>query len=272
MTFHFIASTGRTATTYIAAILNRTEGVLTTHEGYLGADKSVTPLIPLINLENRHAYLDKAESVVLAKRNPALLKQVIDTNKADFLIDVAYYNATISDALLRSIPSSRMVGIIRNCEDFVRSATTLHGEDLLPVGWPDPDKPLSRREKFIQMGRIKPKPNSMDAAAWHSWSAVTRNIWLWRETNELILSAAKAHGDRVLIIDFSLLKRNPTKFFNIICTHLELGRVKDSHLESEFANNVNKKQQGYQVGPIETWTDLEQKFAEDATQQIKYPV
>ena len=272
MTFHFIASTGRTATTYIAAILNRTEDVLSTHEGYLGADKSVAPLIPLINLENRHAYFDNAESVVFAKRNPTLLKQVLTTNKADILVDVAYYNATICDALLRSSPSSRMVGIIRNCEDFVRSATTLYGEDLLPVGWPDPDKPLNRREKFIQMGRIKPKPKTTDAAAWHSWSAVTRNIWLWRETNELILSAAKSHGDRVLILDFSLLKRNPTLFFKKICKHLTLGRVKDSHLESEFVSNENKKQQGYQVGPIETWTDFEQKFAEEAIQQIEYPV
>lgn len=68
--YDFIASTGRTATTFIASRLNRIGGVAACHEGYRGSDKGEEPLLPLINLENALVFgkPDTADDIVAEKR------------------------------------------------------------------------------------------------------------------------------------------------------------------------------------------------------------
>lgn len=271
MHFHIVASTGRTATTYIAAALNRIDSVCACHESYVGALNERDPLLPLINLENRMAYQDHAKSnqVVATKRSTDILHSAAREVGADVLIDVAYYNATIGQDILELHRSSRMVGIIRDCESFVRSSTTLVGEDLLPVGWPEPTKPLSRREKFIQMGRIKPRPGTSAADLWENWTAVERNIWLWQETNILLREAQKLFEDRVILLDFDLLKSDSDAFWNSLGAHF---RIESTRPDKHLSGFVNKKQHGYQVGPISSWTPAERAFAEEASKRIGYPL
>ncbi len=132
--FDFIASTGRTATTYLASALNSFDGVASCHEGYLDSDKSRDPTLELINLENNQAYKSEkfAFEVVHQKRSKCKLVAVQEKLNVSRIIDVAYYNATICTPLLSTHESSRMLGIIRNFENFGRSATTLVDEDPLP--------------------------------------------------------------------------------------------------------------------------------------------
>ena len=74
--FDFIASTGRTATTFMASVLDASPGVLACHEGQSGSNKSDV-VLPLINLENAqcHAVPDHAQRVVAEKRNADLLAE-----------------------------------------------------------------------------------------------------------------------------------------------------------------------------------------------------
>lgn len=270
MAFHIIASTGRTATTFLAAALDTIHGVVACHEGYAGADKADDPLLPLINLENNVAYQspEQAVSIVEAKRNEQVIADAMSRAECRVLLDVAYYNPTIAAALLDLHRDCRMLGIIRDCESFVRSATQMEGEDLLPVGWPDREKPLTDREKFIGFGRIRPRRGSEDAARWKEWSAIARNIWLWRETNLLLLGARDRFPDRVTLIDFALLKADPDRFWGDVTGHFNLPHLPEisPKLTTSF---VNTKATGYQVGPASGWTDQERSFLEEAEAAVR---
>ena len=270
MTFHVIASTGRTATTFLARALDSFEGVAACHEGYLAADKDETPLLPLINLENRQAYLsaEAATKVVGTKRSEAVVAEKMAQIGCDTLVDVAYYNPTIAAALLAEHPQMRMVAIIRELEPFVRSATAMSGEDLLPVGWADPAKELSPRERFIEMGRIRPAKGTEEDAAWNGWSAIQRNIWLWRETNALLLAAREEFGERVLVIPFEDLKAGPEEFLGRIAAHFGLDGSTIPQALENAQEHKNRKASGYQVGPMSEWTEDERDFAQQAQEVI----
>ncbi|MFT7135583.1 MAG: hypothetical protein ACI80I_001580 [Akkermansiaceae bacterium] len=254
MTFDIIASTGRTATTFLAAALDQLDGLAATHEGYRGSNKDAEPLLPLVNLENAASYssTDAAAQAVAELRSTEIIAKALKASGSDRVIDSAYYNAMIGVEILAQCPSARMIGLIRDCESFVRSATAMKGEDPLPVGWPDPDKPLTDREKFIAMGRIRPGRKSADKPHWAGWSAIQRNIWLWRETNLRLCAAKDQFSDRVTLIRFSTFQSDPNAFWSICADALDLP---DAALQKLSAPKkmINKKPSGYQIGVSETW-------------------
>jgi hypothetical protein len=257
--FDFIASTGRTATTYIATSLDTLPGVVACHEGYAGGDKDKDPVLPLINLENAQAYADPkaAGSIVANKRSTEAIESAANSSGAERVVDVAYYNPMICRELLRAHSNTRMLGIIRNCADFVRSSTTLTGEDPLPVGWADKDKELSQRERFIGMGRIRPRKGTPEKQGWAEWSAIRKNIWLWEETNKIICAAKAEFSDRVLLTRFETFQSDPDKFWTSLTTFLELPPL-DLSPSERSEKGINKKPFGYQIGSAETWSPQEQ--------------
>ena len=103
--------------------------------------------------------------------------------RASLFVDAAFYNAPLLTAIAERYPDAALFAIFRRCEGFVRSATIVTGEDRQPAGWPDRSKPLTDREKFISLGRLKPGPGDPDNAEWDAWSAIERNIWLWTVVN-----------------------------------------------------------------------------------------
>ena len=270
MAFHFIASTGRTATTYIAAALNALPGVVACHEGYAGSDKDAEPLLPLINLENARAYQlpSSAEATVAEKRSPEIIADALAQSGAETLIDIAYYNPMFASAMLAAHPQAKMIGIIRDCESFVRSSTTLEGEDPMPVGWADPAKPLTRREEFIALGRIKPRRKTDDKAAWDGWSAIQRNIWLWRETNLRLIEAQSTFPERVLILPFERLKQDPQHFWDAIASHLDLPEISEKahHGKGKFTNT---KAFGYQIEAAAAWSADERQLLHESVEQVE---
>lgn len=268
--FHIVASTGRTATTSIAAVLNEMDGVTACHEGYIGSDHDAEHLLPLINLENNFAYQkpEEAEVIVADKRSERAIAEALEKTGASVLVDVAYYNPTICAALLRLHPAMRMVGIIREPEGFVISATQVEGEDTLPVGWPDPAKPLTDREKFIGFGRIRPRRSSPEWAEWKDWSAIRRNIWLWRETNRLLVEAKVEFPDRVTLIDFALLGDASGNFWERISAGLALSSkpIVNHDTLNKFRN---RKDGGIQIGKAESWTTDEREALAQADAEFR---
>ena len=269
----FIGSSGRTATTFIASVLNKIPGVLACHEGYIGSDKEQKPVIPLVNLENRQAYLSSrsADDTVANKRNIDLLSRVLLENKADSFIDIAYYNSVLACPLLKLHKQANFIGIVRDCASFVRSATTLHGEDMLPVGWAESEKTLSPREKFISLGRIVPHPDSREKEHWNDMTAIEKNIWLWRETNLALIAARDSYPDRVTLLRFErIYKNNGIEFFTRIADHLGLDQVATNQaLCACDARFRNKKTGGYQVDEATHWTDREQQSLQEAVEKVE---
>jgi hypothetical protein len=271
----FVASTGRTATTLISKILSQLDTVLAMHEGhYVDDDKK--PLIPAINLDHRKAWFDEEfrSSLVATKRSIEELEKGLD-NEADasVLIDVAYYNSAIVNELCAMHPHAKFVLIFRRCEDFVRSATTLEGEDLMPVGWPPADKPLTSREKFIALGRLRPQVDSADAVHWDDWSAIQKNIWLWKKTNShlyrFLTTVSKGHA---VAVSFETLTADPQQFWKTILVGLNIYTEANIAFCLGKSNcKINAKSGGYQIGASDTWLPEERQFlrsAQDLEQKI----
>ncbi len=274
--FCAIASTGRTATSFLAECLNRIPGAAACHEGHLGNDDG-PDVLPLVNLENLQAYKsrDAAAEVVAKKRSPEILDAAVRDLGVHVLFDVAYYNSMLLDQILRQNPTSRGVAIVRDCESFVRSATWLNGEDPMPVGWPDPDKPLSARERFISMGRIRPTDDT-DAVAsieWKEWSAVRRNIWLWRSTNEILLETCRTWEQRVDLVDFRELVRSPRDGVSAMLAAVEVDVDRlppdtvDEAVEAAFARQ-NDRTGGYQLADSTEWSTDDLQFMRQSQQLI----
>lgn len=275
---HLVASTGRTATSLIAQALDGLGSLAACHEGHRGNDQG-DDILPLVNLDNFAAFKDPARAAAVAatKRSSeavvaACAAASTDGRSVDTVLDVAYYNAVLGSAILDLHPASRMVGIVRECAGFVRSVTWLDGEDPMPVGWPDPGKALSARERFISMGRVRPV-SGPEAEAWADWGPIERNIWLWRATNERLLDARDAHPDRVTMLDFAELPRNPGGFLARIVAALGLRITPPTgctwtDLADGAADRGNSRVGGYQIGTPDTWSPSQRTLLEAAEAAI----
>lgn len=269
--FHVIASTGRTATTFISQALSSLPAVTALHEGHSWEAAEKSPLLPMINLENNQCYKspDKAVSVIRDKRNNDILTETMTKQKTDVLIDVAYYYPVLIQALLEENPESHVIGIIRDCESFVRSAARVRGEDIMAVGWPDPDKELTPREKFIGMGRIRPKKTSLEYAHWKDWGTIERNIWLWRETNSLILKAKSNFPNRVHLISFEKLKSEPKAFWSDVISAFNIPNS-DSTIQklASFIGDRNRKSSEYQIPISSDWDEQQLDMLKTAESHV----
>jgi len=125
------------------------------------------------------------------------------------------------------------------------------------VGWPSAAKPLSEREKFIAMGRIRPARKSPDHAEWREWTAIRRNIWLWKQTNLLLTEAKAAFPGRVSLVRFETLSTAPDRFWGHVCDFLSLLHPAPcaGKKSSKFKNS---KIGGYQIGLPDDWAVDEQ--------------
>ena len=261
--FGFVASTGRTATTLIAKILSELEGVTVLHEGHYLEDKK-TPILPPINMEHRKAWLDESfrKQLLSNKRSTQVLDAVLDNTGQNNLIDVAYYNAALVKDLYNLHPQSRFVVIFRRCETFVRSATTLSGEDPMPVGWPDASKDLTPREKFIELGRLKPAKGTEAFELWSSWSAIQKNIWLWQYSNQFLWDFIQSNDPaRICHVPYELLSEQPAAFWENLLKAFNL--YNDASLQyclDKSRKKENAKAGGYQIAAADTWSDAE-KFS-----------
>lgn len=271
--FCAIASTGRTATSFLAECLNRIPDVAACHEGHLGNDDG-PDILPLINLENLQAFKspESAADVVAKKRSPMILAEAARGLGVRVLFDVAYCNSMLLHEILRQNPTARGVVIVRDCESFVRSATWLSGEDPMPVGWPDPGKALTTRERFISMGRIRPVDPAVQEA-WKSWSAVRRNIWLWRTTNEVLLDTCRIWRSRVDLVDFRDLAREPARVVSamLAAVGIDIDNVDPRHIQAAIDaafSRQNERTGGYQLADSAGWSVSDAQFMHEAQKLI----
>ena len=258
--FAFVASTGRTATTFLASTLNSLPMVTAMHEGHLVGDTAV-PVLPLINLQNRAAWFDPemARRTVVDRRACADLQTA--GSQAEVVVDVAFYNAPLFEALATKHRSAHFFMMFRRCESFVRSATILVGEDLQPAGWPAPNKPLTDREKFIELGRLRPKSGTAEAESWARWSGIQRNIWLWTTINTHLIWVRNRFPRTVTLL-FEDLAEQPNRFWSTLLQELGLDRPEWLAQCVNCSQTPVNARGHYQVGPLNSWTKNEQAMFE----------
>jgi hypothetical protein len=240
---------------FLAATLDSLPGVVGLHEGHSPGDPP-EPRLPRINVHNRRAWHDSAyaDRTVAEMRDRATLVKA--SGDATLLVDVAFYNAPLLVPLARRYPDAALFAIVRRCEGFVRSATIVTGEDRQPAGWPDRSKPLTDRERFISLGRLKPESGSDDAEQWPEWSAIQRNIWLWHSVNAHLLRVAESHSSCHLLL-YEDLVGAPRKFWARFLRRL--GRYSESNLARCLERSTKKINQraSYQAGSADTWSEAE---------------
>jgi hypothetical protein len=255
----FGASTGRTATMHLANCLNAEPGCTCVHEGkFRIRETSGEQILPFLTLENRLAYEtpEKAADIINDKR------AVIDTLDMEGLThfgDVAYNNSPFLVPLSARFPGARFILIVRDGRTFTRSATVLEGEDETPVGWPPDDKETTRLEDYISLGRLQPRRDSPLRDEWADWGAFEKNVWLWAETNALILDAMQQiERDRWLLVKFESFVADPlleyTKIRNFLGFHGDLPEETKEVLLSPTVNASGR----YFIPVYEDWS-AEQK-------------
>ena len=253
--FVWCASTGRTATMFLATCLNRLADVVALHEGHLPGGRPL-PRLPLVNVHNRRAWHDPgyAARIVAEMRDVETLGAAADG--AGLLVDAAFYNAPLLAAIAEHHPDALLFVIFRRCEGFVRSATITDGEDRQPAGWPDRSKPLTDREKFISLGRLKPAPGHRDHASWSDWSAIQRNIWLWTAVNRHLhrFDGANTSCHRLFFED---LVERPKAFWTGFLQKLE--KFSPSTLSEciEFSRSKINQRPSYHIGRAASWSAAE---------------
>ena len=262
-------------TSYIAEALDTLPGVAALHEGHRRNDDG-SDILPMVNIKQLTAYksIEGADSVVADLRGLEAINTASELTASPIVIDVAYYNSVLARALLDFHPTLKMVAIIRDCESFVRSATWIEGTDPMPVGWPDPGKTLDAREKFISLGRIRPWSGA-DEKHWKSWGAIQRNIWLWKETNSILLKAMSGRRERCLVLDFKFLVADADGTMRRIAAWLAPDALQRAKEDGEWPSpddtgkSRNERRGSYQVGPSSEWTNDEKEMLRSAEAEVQ---
>jgi len=199
----FGVGSGRCGTMLLANLLNTEEETLCLHEGKIRTlESGGEQVIDYLTLQNKSVYDHPETAADTLHRARHNLDSLFDQRKVQALGDIAYYYAPFVDAMRVAFPNARLIYLYRDGREFVRSAITSEIPDPTPVGWLD-RKPTTKIERFISLGRLRPRPESHLSDIWPNLTAIERNTWLWSETNTIILDALGTWDDsRVFRVRF----------------------------------------------------------------------
>lgn len=243
MQHFFITGTGRCGTMALANALNAETGVTCTHEGkFRYGDRPGEQVLPFLTLQNRLAYERPGDAGALFDEARASLPVVAARFGGTHFGDAAYNYVPFLPAISRRFPTARIVVIVRNGLEFVRSATVRAGIDVTPVGWAPPDKALSPVERFVALGRLAPRTGDPLAARWDDMGAVARNAWLWAESNRVLLDSLAAVPDSyALLIRFERFFASPLDGYTALREFLGIDGPLPSEARAVFERPINRR-------------------------------
>lgn len=190
MQLFFGVGSGRVASMSLANALNTENRALCLHEGKVrDLEEAGEQVLPFLTLQNRRAYEFPEEAEGLFQQARGGMMEIGTARDLSHFGDIAYNYSPFIICIAKSFPSAKVIFQIRDCLGFLISSTSLNAVDETPVGWPPADKPQSKVERFVALGRLQPRKGTEEAELWSSWSYLAKNIWLWAETNRLILDA-----------------------------------------------------------------------------------
>lgn len=187
--YAFVFSTGRCGTTSLGILLQYAKDVLALNEGqyrdeFLGGEQ----VLKAMTLQNLQAYKEPGKAQELFNQaRTQLIPDVMKQFGKSYFIELSYFLAPFVQAVQSAYPGVRMLYIHRDGRDFVRSAYTSEVPDPAPVGYVD-ERPLHPVERFVSMGRLLPSEGTEDFRRWPDMTTFEKNVWLWAETNRIILT------------------------------------------------------------------------------------
>ena len=207
----FGVGTGRCGTMALANALNAEPGGTCLHEGQIRVGvEAGEQWLPFLTLQNLIAYHDPEQAREVFQQVRGSLPEIRAERGVGFLGDVAYNYAPFVRVIPEILPEARLIVMFRDGRHFVRSAYTDEVPDPMPVGWLDPERELSRRERYVALGRLRPGESDEEGSWWETLPAFDRNAWLWAETNRLILEGLEAWPEeRVLQLRFEAFFADP---------------------------------------------------------------
>jgi hypothetical protein len=271
----FGASTGRTATMHLANCLNAEVDCTCVHEGkFRHRETSGEQILPFLTLENRIAYEtpEKAQEIINSKR--AIIDE-IDMRGVSHFGDIAYNYSPFLLPLSIRFPKARFLILVRDGRSFVRSATILEGEDETPVGWPPEEKDMSRLERYIALGRLQPRRGSELEEKWSAWSFFEKNVWLWAETNTILLDSLKViEADRWLLVKFEDFVSDALGVYSRIREFLDFKTALSEEVKSSLLSPVVNARKTYGLATYDEWSESQKahfhQYAGSVMDQLGY--
>ena len=266
----FGTGSGRCGTMTLANLLNEEADTACLHEGkFRNYEESGEQWLPFLTLQNLTAYHYPERALELFSQARQNLPAILHEKKIKTLGDIAYNHAPFTGVIPAIFPDAKMIVIIRDGRDFVRSAYTSDNPDPTPVGWLD-DRPMSKLERYISLGRLRPRPDDMPQEEWHQLHPIEKNAWLWAETNRIIFDGLKHWQiENYRVIRFE-------EFFEYKKLREWLG-FEDELPEAKISERLERKinqRAGVIMPPPRQWDELTKgmffKYAGEMMQQLKY--
>lgn len=272
----FGVGTGRCGTMTLTNLLNSERNVVALHEGkFRDGDKSGDQILPFLTLQNYHAYCfpREAEQILQKTRNHTTVMGSVDEGVSIFG-DIAYNYAPFVAVLPRLLCDSKLLFIYRDGRDFVRSAYTAEIPDPTPVGWLDEGRPITRLERYITLGRLRPKPGDPLEVDWPDLTPVEKNAWLWAETNRLILEGLNSwKPQNIFRIKFEDFAAAPLDIYKDIRNFLGIVTPLPEAVEHILEKPINARRQTV-LPPWQEWDEMTTrefwKFADSMMKKLGY--
>lgn len=259
----FGCGTGRCGTMTLANLLNAEAGVACLHEGrFRLREEQGEQWLPFLTLQNLQAYLAPQAAPEILQRARAGMPALRQARGLRLLGDIAYNYSPFVAALRETFPAARLVFIHRDGREFVRSAYTDETPDPTPVGWLDEGRSPTRLERFVALGRLRPREIDPEAAAWPSLPPIERNAWLWAETNRIILGAIESWpAEQVFWLRFESFVAQPLEMYRRLRKFLGIEAGEPEALRSLLDQPINRRARKI-LPPVLEWSeDLNQRFA-----------
>lgn len=258
----FGAGTGRCGTMALANALNAEPGGTCLHEGQIRRGvEAGEQWLPFLTLQNVLAYHEPERALDLFREARADMDQVRRQRGCEFLGDVAYNYPPFLSVIPRVFPAAKLIVVYRDGRHFVRSAYTDAVPDPMPVGWLDPERELSRRERYVALGRLRPRNSDEEGSAWEQTPPFERNAWLWAETNRLVHAGRGAWPtEQVLEVRFEAFFADPLAGYARVRDFLELPGSIPPESAAVFQRPLNARASKPLPHPDEWGEELRRRF------------
>ncbi len=238
----FGAGAGRCGSMYLSNLLNAEEGLLTLHEGKIRErEESLEQWIPFLTLENYQAYAkpELAQGIFQSKRKNVY--DICEKEKLKGFGDIAYNNSPFVSVIPKVFPEARLIVLVRDGRNFVRSVYTSDRPDPTPVGWLDATTELTDLERYIAMGRLRPLKGSASFEEWKNYSPIEKNAWLWAETYRTVLKgvANSWSNDQVLFVKSETFFSETEQCYDEIRDFLGIDWPKTDKVEALLKDRIN---------------------------------